>query len=206
MSLIQILLQPDKAFVAMDTLTDSHLPGASAPHWHESSKMIPLVAPNAILATRGDGAFLSRIFSHCSTAQRTLEFDSLCDELDAHMMGLNLGYEAHQFRRGLAATIAAGNEFHLVGWSERRSAMACLSGHAIGSSVSKNFRENGVIGPALSGALDSRTMFNDSEFLRRARQQVEVASAEDPAMPIGGRLLLAELTRTTLSIRDLGEI
>lgn len=206
MSLVQILLQPDEAYVAVDTRTAGFVPGSVKPKIYEGTKMIPLLAAQVIFTIRGDGHFLRWVFNHFSTNQGSLDFDAIAESLEDVVRRCALGYQAALSRQGLRGADRLGNEICAVGWSQRTQSMGCVLVLTKGHSVQSSVRKNGVIGPALSAPLDARTMLEDGEFIRRARQQVEVAAAEDPAMPIGGRLLLARLTRTELSVRDLGEI
>lgn len=205
MSLVNIHLQPDRAWIAVDT----EVLTANAGEYGQGSKMTLLPQANAVLAIRGLNVVLGFIFSNALMVCPS-SFDSLAkavpqflrqtlDYLEENAMQLlgRSAEEAHAFDQ----------EVSLVGYSEERGRMCAFVFSSKGSKQVNVFEleeRDAHISPwaaAWGEPIDPSTM----EYMRfLALFQVERAGGMEPAAPLGGELLLCELTKGEAKFSSLG--
>lgn len=201
MSLIHVRLEEECAYVCVDTL----MLDVGGEKLFEGSKMIPLVAANVVFALRGDGAFLTWVFDHYSTELKSIDYDTIAEDFLENVRTLFKKYAIKQYSAGFRGIPDMAMDVHLVGWSKLAGKPAGLSIAIKGSSFKPRPMTSGVVAPPISASMQGVVLkgMNDL-FMHYARHQV--AENQGPKMPIGGRLLMAKLTKEEISIRDLGKI
>lgn len=210
MSIMNVIVKPDRAYVAVDTAaaTTQGRKGCV-----ETSKMVPLVHANLIFAARGALTVMHNLASWCMSIDRTANFDYLAGLLPEMM---------DQFHERLMHQVQSQTgevphhqevEIALVGWSEGKKNMACL--------LLSNDRGQGpysakiaqcVISPfpgddAMQRMSEVTVPDIESYMAVVANEQVKFVRRQFPGQPIGGRLIVAEITKdrmTVESVTDLG--
>lgn len=189
MSLLDAWIQPTEATVAVDT-DGAALDGSPMP----TSKLLALPHLGAVLALRGQAAFLAMLFV------RSVSGFGAFDELTDAMGGLVAETDALVPGALIAGGPVVGNELLVVGWSERRSRMVGLQYVKRGEMVAFSEREvDRHVSPwdakAMAGVQPVAPALE-----RLARSQVRWMRESFPGAACGGRLLIAHLTRKSVSI------
>lgn len=222
-SLLNAYVEPTLALIAVDT----------AGGGGELPKLLPLVhvRGGALLAGRGHMLFLLKVHQLLAT--------SGCADLDAlkRDMPALLQRAFPVFLRGLKqlrATIrpfpwralwwprkANPADWHqvlvLVGWSEQRQRIVGhmwrqLHWERERGFIESDFTDTGFCcGPSFPGINERRAPRTPAALLELARDQVRLSRADaGPDWPIGGRMILAELTRqrgaARLTIATAGDL
>jgi hypothetical protein len=205
MSLVNIHLQPDRAWIAVDT----EVLTANAGKYGHGSKMTLLPQANAVLAIRGLNVVLGFVFTNALAAWPST-FDALVtavpqflrqtlDYLDENAMQLlgRSAEEAHAFDQ----------EVSLIGYSEERGRMCAFVFSSKGSKQVDVFEleeRDAHISPwaaAWGEPIDPST----TEYMRfLALFQVDRGGEMEPTAPLGGQLLLCELTKGDAKFSSLG--
>lgn len=214
MSLVNIYMEHDRALIGFDTLCSAmEVPPAvgvaeALQRIHTGvhmSKCSFLAHANVALAHRGDAMFAVGV---CSALQLNLlaDFDAMTEampELLAQTFAQVTGY-----RKQFSVEQFPGAEVILVGWSRALNRMEGV--RWLRWPTDKGFAASPV-GKAL--------MLPDAEWPQTpdapdtaekmeavARDQVAYVRREHAGYNCGGRLLLAELTRDTLSVRTIADL
>lgn len=206
MSLLNAYMTRERALVAVDTFARDLMPAAPGGSCFEMSKMVPIVHANVMLASRGSHMIHMPVFFGLS-AMQTSGFDVF-----AWAIMHNLLKDAVTMCKTSAVAQGApkswdpgDQEVYLFGWSERRQRMAGLG----------FFRDAGCDAWEELDVGDSWAVpWGDSwgelpyprsldELQSVAVEQVRRTRAEAPAIPIGGRLLVAEITRHSFTTREV---
>lgn len=203
MSLVNVWISPDRALVGVDT------EGVTLDGTHnEVSKMIPLVHANLVLATRGHMGFLNALFGTSYAVGG--DFDAIVEKMP---MILSYAFN-HLMSQASSAGVADQGNFDrqdafIVGWSRKHCRMLGMSysqetakdgftGREIDSWCVSPWEDPGVMPP----------IPNTPEVLKEvARTQASFASDPRSEAAVGGRLLVAEITRDGIIITsrcDLG--
>lgn len=198
MSLLNVLLFPDRALVAADTRCKNYQSGG----YFDGSKMFPIVHANVLIAGRGDRIFADLVFQWYGGCE-TCDFDSIADGLSENLLMIGERYAS------IPGVHVGGDELVIVGWSEKHRAMQgllCVRPDG-NSEFTVSRMVTGSIGPRLTADLSHVQCADHVESLIEiARAQTRQVRKEQPGLPIGGRLLLAELTRDTLSVRTIADL
>lgn len=207
MSLVIAHLAADRALLAVDTFAGSTAGWAAV-----GEKMLPLPAHHCILAMRGVTQALPALAFELACAL-VRDFDEILEFLPAALRGgrnvLRVAAEA----RGLELTTAdaLGYELAAVGWSPKRSTMVGVTYRF--DAVSQAFAEIPIDRWRVHGAEEEWLPFPADAPDTAERMQafaewvVRNSRARRPDLALGGRLLLAELTRDSMTIKtqcDLG--
>lgn len=210
MSLLNVWVEHERALVGVDThamhLGPNGQPlvvnGFPAGARFETSKMIPLVHLNAVLAVRGTAALLVHVFMHCNLKPRQ-GLDEIFRDLP-----LILDQSFPELKR-VPGAVAAGQEVLLVGWSRQAGRMRALmlKQEPTRDAFVPNEVEELWIGPwddDVQGApvdpSDDRSM---AELMQAQRRD---ARERFPELPIGGRALIADLSRDGMSFREVADL
>lgn len=202
MSLIIVSILDDgaRALVAVDTaamLVESNT-------YHHTSKMIPFVQASAILAGRGNKRFLLDVFANIFSALGAWSFDDAFDALAQQIDPMHREW-VRRYRAEGAEPDPAGQELAMVGWSARESRFVGLAVtlHRGMSAFDVHRMINGHATPwnDSMGAAVIPTSIREIESLAAA--QVSYCKSVSPLTPIGGSLLIAELTQNRMSIQKL---
>lgn len=215
MSLLNLYLAAHRALVGVDTAMGLH-PDSGAQAWAQTqdrsalpaevSKLYPIAHSGALLAGRGTIPFFLDVVAGASMVET---FDQLEDRMPALL---------RQVAEIDAARVAAvplpehvkfpRREILLVGWSAREGSMVATHYQCEGGAGAPFEAEaidllqspwEAEQGPAV----EPRT---DHDMLQLARAQVSYARANYPGAPIGGRLIVAEVTRGAVAVREVGQI
>jgi len=206
MSLLNVLLRDQKAVVAVDTANVVIATGAI----YEGCKMIPLANAGCVLAGRGSPLLLYNFVTwlHCSA--RSLSFDFIAAEaptaIDTWFEQWVALIRGHMPEEHLPTT--QNHQLVVVGWSEKVGRMAGLSlTRDRGSDTA--FRAEPIDGvyasPAYEEDLSELTVPNEVAYMQAvAEAQVRAyrGGTLDAGFVIGGRLMVAELTRDAVTIRS----
>lgn len=204
MSLLNIHVAPERAFVGVDTL--AHRGDGRPQHM---SKLFALTHVGGVLAVRGSVGFSLVLLPYLLYTPG--DFDAI---VAAAAKSGPVWEEASKRARAEGVELAGGPagcaEFVLAGYSPRE-----------GRVVGKGFAKDSLVRPFVPfevgaprpgfmtapGIADCAIVPSDAaSMLELARLQVKAHRAAAPAIHVGGRLILAEVTRAGISIRDVGEI
>jgi hypothetical protein len=196
MSLLNVVVGDGVGWLCVDTNSQFIADG----RYLHQSKMVSLAHLNAVVACRGELNFLAHMFLNCFLTPAD-EFDSLLDSWSRRLTEATANYlqqaEAMQFDAG-----AVGHEVLLLGWSNARGQLVCLA--ACRESTKDEFDVVEVkcrIAPDPGRSVSDLSSLSAMEVL--ARDQVRTIRRDSPSEPIGGRLLLAEVTRRQTVFREL---
>lgn len=197
MSLICAFVTPQAVTVAVDTAVI-----ASDGSMSSTSKMVPLVHYPAVIAYRGCALFLEMIFSGCHAIGGT--FDDLLEAMPKLLVEVT-----PQFRR-LAQQLGTTDErllgthnVILAGWSERQGRMICRA--YAQDSADEGFGVDDI--QNMYGApWDSSLIALAPDVMRFASAQVRLMHAKAPEATVGGRLIVARITKDGLSVQHAGDL
>ncbi len=200
MSLVNVWVTPLKAMVVVDTEAQDQDDGK----FFEVSKMLTLPHANMVMACRGDTLFMNVLFSlmHNTLA---VSFDAyehampgFLAQATAYLKGTSL-----MFKRPLEE-----QEATIVGYSHARGAMWCV---VYQSRDAAGFTEQEIDNLYLSPWNDAwgrdglqATTPHHAQVI--SQEQVAKTLESDPTAAIGGRLLLAEVTRDDCRLSTLGRV
>lgn len=208
MSVLNIIVSHDRAWVAVDTAGTDACTGNAL----EVSKMVPLVHASLVLAARGATTVMHNLAAWCMSLDRTADFDLLAgfppgwmDEFHTHL--------ASQVRAQTGREPAAQEtEIVIVGWSASQQRMALLAFRRGAGMDSYQVQTPDIYiapwpGDEAMNRLAEITVPNMAEYMRVVSdEQMAWSKHTNQVGPIGGRLLIAEVTRDAITIRDAGAI
>ncbi|MEJ7685689.1 MAG: hypothetical protein WKG52_01070 [Variovorax sp.] len=197
MSLLNVWLSETKALIA----TDTESLGQDGVY-HEGSKMLHLPHANVVVGGRGHNIFLNVVFSMLHMGRGG--FDEYESEMPS-MLAQAIAYLEPQ-QAAFLTTIHA-QEIVLVGYSRSLGRMHCV---AYESKDQTGFKVTQIDQAFLSPWAESWGMPMKASTPQDARivctEQVVNGKATDPDAPLGGRLLLAELTRHELKFSTIARL
>lgn len=200
MSLVNVWITPTKAMVVVDTEGQAQAGG----EYFEVSKMLTLPHANIVLAARGQNAFISVVFSlvHLGTGGTFDEIEASIETALAQATAYLKTMEERFFRS------VYEQEIVLVGYSHCRRAMHCISYQSKDASgFEVHDVDEAYLSPWDGPAWGLPMPVTTAQHARIvSTEQVAMAKALDPSAPLGGRLLLAELTREDCRISTLDRI
>lgn len=207
MSLVNIHLQPNRALVAVDTEVMYAKGGGYGP----GAKMALLPHANSLLAIRGINIVLG--MAHFNAVLAGLAtFDAMEEAMPGYLtMGLSYLESDAQALFGKPALEAGAfdQELYLVGHSDRRGRMCALVFSSKGSKDVNVFEleERDAHFAPWTEAWGEPIEPDTPERMRFISVvQVENGGAMQPDAPLGGRLLLCELTKDEAKFSSLGEL
>lgn len=203
MSLVNFRVDADRILVAVDSI------GGASKHRLHMNKLFPIPHTNMLLCGRGSMNFLAKVSYVCGLMSG---FDEVRAELPKALPGLLLTarveaalYWALSLGR-LGSPKLDAMELYVFGWSEQQEEMTAMRftkrrgvrGFALDDDLAEG------VGPAL--AHEFPVLDSVETMMRVANEQVTCALRDDPGTPIGGRLMVAELTRDAITLRSAGSI
>lgn len=207
MSLVNAIVTPARALVAVDTEAVEVDRVSGRLTRFEMSKLFPLPHANVLLAARGTHMFHMPVLFGLSMV-KIPTFDAMAFALKGSLLRDAVS-NAHASARsaGAPATFDIGaQEIYLFGWSEMEQCMVGVGyfrepGEAewdvmdVGRSWAIPWKEHWGPDPELEVVGD---------LAKAAREQVRRTRAEAPKeVAMGGRLIVAEVTRNATSIQLL---
>lgn len=199
MSILNVVLRGDYAFVASDSLGKRLGCGDSTPIV-AVSKFVPLPHANAVIGVVGDITLLTTIFSGVHYLGGG--FDSICEkfrDLVGQGRQAQLANCAEYLRNPL---MEMGSILVLVGWSESRGRVWGLSAERKGGAESWEFDEidRYFIYPYMPEIEDKSDPKDREEIADLCEAQVRLISQLEPDFVSGGQMILAEITKGRISI------
>ncbi|MGN7918866.1 hypothetical protein [Lysobacter sp. 22409] len=199
MSLLNVVVGDGIAWLCVDTNSRS----VAGDHSFQQSKMVSLAHHSAVIACRGELSFLAHVFLNCFLTPEQ-DFDSLLESWRRRLAEATAGYlqmaEANKWEAA-----AVGHEVVLLGWSNTRGQPVCLAARR--QSAKDEFETTEVtcrIAPAPGRKVSNLSNLSEMEAL--ARDQVHAVRRDNPGEPIGGKLLLAEVSRGKVAFRELATL
>jgi hypothetical protein len=188
-SLLNAWVTPAEAIVAVDT-DGVGQDGARMP----SSKLLPIPHLNAVMALRGQSAFLAFLFLRCISSS----FETF-DEMNDAMPGVLADVDAYLPADKIVSSCRIGNELVLAGWSARRGRM--LGRRFLKRDDMDEFSAADTelhVAPWHASLEGTPTKAHAVEKLARA--QVRWMREMFPNAACGGKLLVCRLTRKSLTL------
>ena len=204
MSILNVILSPDKLLVAVDTLAVDTMTGEHS----SAAKLLLIPQHNLVIATRGSAQFFLRLYELSLQASFRADFtmEQLMAELGLVIDQLWPNYLAAANRAGIPRD-QLHTEIVLGGWSPR-------NGRMLATAYAKNADEEPAIVQPLEGGLASPgdplrgrpASFEAAAVLEAGRLQAEHLNRAWGRQVAGGRLLSALLRRGHLELQDLGAL
>lgn len=204
MSILNVLMTPERAFVAVDTLAQDAVSGEIS----EGAKLLLIPQHNIVVAGRGSGQFFLRMYQLCLEAsfRKAFSIEQIMREVGPVMDQMWPNY-VQAIRDAKMDLGQLQSEIVVVGWSKTQSRI-------VGTAYEKSVVEQptrvaelvgGIAAPGqpLRGITDS---FHPDAILAAGRRQAEYVNAEEGRHVAGGRLIAAFLQRGEALVRNLGAI
>lgn len=205
MSLVNIHLQPNRALVAVDT----EVMYAKGAGYGAGAKMALLPHANALLAIRGINIVLGMTYCH-AILESIPTFDALEKAIPGYLR-IALDYldsdAQNLFGKPAIEAQAFNQELSLVGYSEQRGRMCALVFSSKGSKdigVFELEERDAHFSPWTEAWGDPIAPDTPERMRFISLLQVDNGSAMEPDAPLGGRLLLCELTKEEAKFSSLG--
>lgn len=195
MSIVAVFVDDDRALVGVDTEVFGP-DGAPA----SISKMVPMVHMNAVLAYRGTAMFLEMLFGACHRQGGT--FDSLADQLPEILGALSVEFAAVAAHLGYRGAQIEAHNLVFVGWSDAQKRMVCWGFDQ--STQADGFQRaeyrNWYGAPGIRSRITLPLDRDIAALKLVASAQVQLMHEAAPGEPAGGRLIVAQLTETHMTI------
>lgn len=204
MSILNVLLGPDKLLLAVDTLAQDAHTGQQS----RGAKVLLIPHHNLVLACRGSAQFFLRIYELCLQASFRADFtmEQLMAELGLVIEQLWPNYVAAADRAGIPRD-QLHTEIVLGGWSPKK-------GWMMATAYAKSANGDPVVVQPLEGGLASpcdplrgeTAGFNHAAVLKAGRMQAAFLNAREGRAFAGGRLIVATLRPSASEVHDLGNL
>lgn len=211
MTILNVWVGRDRALVGVDTLgvVPDGPAGRGVPARCELTKLFPLVAADCLVAGRGDAGFIWSVYLGClGTVPAT--FDTLAAAMPNILQAAVHVYEAMQPAQ--TRRPAGGLQLALVGWSPRQERMCgvVFSRAAAGQPFERlvlggdgGEESDDWIAPWEDEQGEAPVPDTPGAMLDLVLRQVGHAPA---GAPVGGRLIVAELRRDSLTVQTVCEL
>lgn len=193
---MNVWVHPDRATIAVDTT------GISVIHGKVSvSKLVPLVQINAVIAGRGSGGLIGVLYS--GVCRMPFSFDDLAAHMPEFLNKSLIEYERVCRLAGYEPEdVSTVDQIAFVGWSESEDRMAAWL--YVRGERERTFSARRIspwtIAPGECFSERPAVPTNHEEVVHIAVKQTAWHLAAHPGKAIGGDLLVADLTRTSLTI------
>lgn len=204
MSILNVLLRPDRLVVAVDTLAESAQSGRQS----AGAKVLLLPQHNAVLAARGSAQFFLDMFRLLVEASFRAEFtmELAMAETGPLVDHIWPRYESAS-RRAHPHTEVPGIELVLGGWSHAQQRMVATAyARGVGTrATTVRPLDAGVASPG-SPLEEREGTYEHGDLLEAARLQAKFLNSAARREVAGGNLLVADLSRGCATITDLGPV
>lgn len=192
MSLLNVWVSPERALVAVDT------DGVTSEGEHvEMSKLLVLAHANTVFGFRGDRRFMHDLFATYYLAAAAVDFDAIVAALPEMLASVILAFRA-------PSIAPQPYQFAVVGWSP-------AEGRVCGRWYTGNTGEDGYdvdgLGARVApwhGTEAARVPDSEDSIRWLAERQVRWLREEGTAG--GGNLLIAEVAKDDMTVRNVGAI
>jgi len=204
MTVLNVLLSPERLVVVVDTLVEDAASGATS----LGAKALLLPQHNVVLAARGSARFLLQVYQtilHASY-RPAFKLETALAELGPLIDNTWPAFEVASLKGGVDPS-RVGTELVLGGWSPIQGRMFAT---AYAKSTSRHPAivqplEGGLASPGepLRGRADS---FDAQDLLEAGRLQALHLNAQEGRQVAGGSLMMVDLTAGGSVISDLGKL
>lgn len=200
MSILNVLLSPDRLLVAVDTLAEDAVTG----HHSSGAKLLLIPQHNVVLATRGSAQFFLKVYDLALQASFRADFtvEALVGEVGPTMDRLWPTYIQAAHLAGLPQQ-QLRTELVVGGWSriQRRMLATAYSKHAVETPALVQPLLGGMASPGepLRGRPDS---FDPAEVLKAGVLQATYLNEKTGRQVAGGSLLVAQLREHDARINE----
>lgn len=204
MSILNVLMTPERAFVAVDTLAQDAVSGEIS----EGAKLLLIPQHNIVVAARGSGQFFLRVYQLCLEAsfRKAFSIEQIMREVGPVMDQLWPRY-VQAIRDAKMDLGQLQSEIVVVGWSNAQSRI-------VGTAYAKSVVEQPTRVAELVGGIaspgeplrDATDSFEPEAILAAGRRQAEYLNFQEGKVVAGGRLIAAFLRRGEAAVRDIGTI
>lgn len=204
MSILNVLLNPERLLVAVDTLAQDGITGKSS----AGAKLLLIPQHNLVLACRGSAQFFLRIYELSLQASFRADFtmEQLMAEMGLVIEKLWPEYVVAADRAGIPRDVLH-TELVLGGWSPKNGRMmaTAYAKSANGNPVTVQALEGGLASPGdpLRGRPDS---FEPDAVLVAGRLQMNHENHQSGRVVAGGMLLVATLERDRALVANVGQL
>lgn len=198
MSLLNIIVGDDVAWVAFDTDGISLRENRHYP-W---SKAVPIVHANVLLACRGERNFLTHTFFQGFLRDGPTNFDSFAGIFEDMLRAAAESYAQQAAQAGVDAA-SIGLEIVMVGWSESQNRPVCLAASRSPNTLAFEIKETRC---RIAPGVPCSDLSSIAAVADLARKQVFAMRSSQPNEPIGGNLMLAEITRLGMSFKTICQL
>ncbi|MGA6183062.1 hypothetical protein ACPEH1_18310 [Stenotrophomonas sp. NPDC077421] len=202
MSILNVLLRPDKLLVAVDTLAQDAHTGQQS----RGAKLLLIPQHYLVLACRGSAQFFLRIYELCLQASFRADFtmEQLMAELGLVIDKVWPAYVEAADRAGLPRS-DLHTELVLGGWSPKNGRMmaTAYAKDAGGAAAVVQILAGGLASPGepLRGRPDS---FDAAAVAEAGRLQAVYLNDRTGRAVAGGSLLVARLSRGLATVEEIG--
>ncbi len=202
MTVLNVLLRPDRLAVAVDTLAENASSGAPS----VGAKALLVPQHNIVLAARGSARLLLHLYSVLLQASFRPDFqiERAAAEMGALIDRVWPAYEASSAQMGIAEA-DLGIELVLGGWSNAEHRMIATAYAKSSGAAPAIVRclEGGLASPGepLRGRPDS---FEPQALLEAGRLQARYLNEKEGRVVAGDHLLLFDLTQGRAVVTELG--
>lgn len=200
MSLLNVWVSPERALVAVDSL--GKVP--DGPTISDVSKIYSLPGVNVVIAGRGQLSF--SLFAYEICHRSALAHDQIVDNLAAILSQASDVLHTINKASDMAGKVDIGpQELLLVGWSQRQGGFQGIwcKRERVGENFSLTSVDPLVCAPVETqwGALPVDDFSTAANMETMARWQVQHGRQMFPGQPLGGRILIAELSRDSVTVK-----
>lgn len=207
MSLINVLLHGDAAYVAVDTAVIQFDTGAV----FEGSKMVPMPSAGIVVAGQGTPDLIYHFAMSMVTCLRQMDFDAIQDAspgIDDWFRRVDAFYASQG--KPDASPAHSGQRIVVAGWSMREQRMAGIQFNrppGADTSFEVDRIEGQLHTPAYDDDLSGLTVATPEDYMRAVAEAQMRTHRKHKSQPVlGGRLIVAELRRSQVIVSDLGPI
>lgn len=206
MSLVNFSVQPDRILVAVDSI------GGNSKFRMHVSKMFPIPHANMLVCGRGSMAFLARVTQVCGLLSGIDEARKFFpDELPKLLRYVRTEAILHAILSlgrfgGFDLSIFDAQEIYVFGWSDEDGEFTALQFQKHAGARRFTLEDDLAEGVAPKLEREFPPLDSPETMMRVAGEQVRNAMREGANIPIGGRLVVAELTRDACKVRCAGDI
>jgi len=204
MTILNVLLSPERLVVVVDTLVEDAASGAPS----VGAKALLLPQHNVVLAARGSARFLLQVYQIILQAgyRPAFKLEKALAELGPLIDKIWPAFEVASLKAGVHPS-RVGTELVLGGWSSVQGRMLATA-YAKSTSMQPSIvqpLDGGMASPGepLRGRADS---LEAEDLLEAGRLQALYLNAQEGRRVAGGSLLMVDLTAGRSVISDLGKL
>jgi hypothetical protein len=206
-TLLNLSVRPDRATIMVDTMTfRAENPTAEG---FETSKLLPLVHSETVFAGRGQVPLIFGVWSRFYL-ERDAHFDMICGLMTETLQGtlLEARRQGVQVIHPGVSHLGHALELLVVGRSRETGGLRAMYWEVdVKGEVRGPVETGGYLSPLRDAAAKPAVLPDcEADWLTLVREQVADCRRILPGVPIGGSLIVAELSDQGLQVRNVGRI